>query len=106
MTNIGAPYISTRFTVRPGHEEEFVAAWQALTGWAMGEGIVTGATLLQSEAEPHIFRGMSYWIDEAARAHAFNDPAALEMLSGLGSHCSDVESAPYRLRATAIGTFY
>lgn len=106
MASIGAPYLSTQFTVKPGQEEDFITAWQTLTGWAMGEGIVTGATLLQSETEPSLFRGMSYWLNNEARLSAFSDPAALGMLVTLGSHCIQVESAPYRLRATAVGTFY
>ena len=106
MANIGAPYLSTSFTVKPGHEEDFVKAWQAVTGWALAEGIITGATLIQSETDLQTFRGISFWPTEEARAGIFSDPAAMEMVVELGSHCTEVDSAPYRLRATAIGTIY
>lgn len=106
MTNIGAPYLSTKFVVSPDHEEDFVRAWQALTGWAMGEGALTGASLIQSETEPQVFRGISYWPDTEARERAFSDPAILDMVLTIGSYCSEIESSPYRLRATGIGSVY
>ena len=51
-----------RWVVRPGNEDEFIAAWQELADWTGRE--VQGADwarLLRDEDEPHVFFSFGPW---------------------------------------------
>lgn len=55
-------YTSGRWTVQPGREEEFVAAWSELAQWTAEE--IAGsswARLLQHEDEPNLFVSFGPW---------------------------------------------
>lgn len=55
-------YTSGRWTVLPGREDEFVAAWSELAQWTFAE--VPGsswARLLQHQEKPNVFVSFSPW---------------------------------------------
>ncbi|GIG59813.1 hypothetical protein Lfu02_41850 [Longispora fulva] len=53
------------WTVKPGHEDAFVAEWEALADWtAMRfEGLGDVAHLLRDRADPHRYISFSGWPD-------------------------------------------
>lgn len=87
--------------VRPGKEDEFIAAWQDLAAWALGEiEGARGAMLLADRDEPSHFYTLGPWDDLAAiqrfREHAgFNERMARirEVLEG-----GDIHTLEVRLR--------
>jgi heme-degrading monooxygenase HmoA len=59
------------WTVKPGREDEFVAAWQAMALGAMEELHPREAPyLLRDREQPHVFRSFGYW-DEAEEIERF-----------------------------------
>ena len=61
---MGQPYTHGVWTVKPGREEEFVAAWAELAEWTARE--VPGsswAKLMRDAAAPNQFRSFGPWRD-------------------------------------------
>ena len=97
-----SPYTSARWLVRPGQEEAFVAAWQALgrvflrlpspPGWGI---------LLRSDADPREFVSFGPWPDREAIAAMRADPEAAAALARLREMCDVATPASYHVVATA-----
>ena len=56
------PYTSGKWTVVPGKEEEFVAAWRELAEWTSAEiPGASSATLLQHQERQNVFLSFGPW---------------------------------------------
>ena len=57
------------WTVRPGREDEFVAAWDQLGQWTLEQGYDTHGTLVRDRDNPKRFISFGPWrsVDEAQR---------------------------------------
>jgi heme-degrading monooxygenase HmoA len=100
---LSQPYTSGTWTVKPGREEEFIAAWQELADWTWREIPGTGwAKLLRDRESPNRFVSFGPWESleaiESWRGHdgfgervgplrelleAF-EPRTLEQVAGVG----------------------
>jgi hypothetical protein len=61
------------WTVKPGHEEEFVAAWQAMARDALREFQPSaGPRLLQDQEHSNVFRSFAAW-DDPEQVDRFRD---------------------------------
>jgi len=61
------------WTVKPGHEEEFVAAWQAMARDALREFQPSaGPRLLQDQERSNVFRSFAAW-DDPEQVDRFRD---------------------------------
>lgn len=69
--------------VKPGSEEEFVAAWDALGQWTLERGFDTHGTLLRDRGVPGRFLSFGPWrsAEEAERWRA--EPGVQERLARL-----------------------
>lgn len=64
---MGQPYTHGVWTVKPGREQEFVAAWAELAEWTADEVPGSGwARLLRDTAAPNQFRSFGPWRDTEA----------------------------------------
>jgi len=75
MEDMGRPYTSGVWRVKPGREEDFVARWGELAEWASSEFPSAGRpTLLRDMDEPRRFVSFGAWEDmeqiDAFRRHA------------------------------------
>ena len=75
MEDMGRPYTSGVWKVKPGREEDFVARWGELAAWASTEFPSAGQpTLLRDMDEPQRFVSFGAWQDmeliDAFRQHA------------------------------------
>jgi heme-degrading monooxygenase HmoA len=81
--------------VKPGREEEFVAAWDALGQWTLERGFDTHGTLVRDRADPRRFVSFGPWrnAEEAERCRA--DPGFVERFARLESAIESYEPATY-----------
>jgi heme-degrading monooxygenase HmoA len=49
------------WTVKPGREEDFVAAWDALGQWTLEQGFDTHGTLVRDRSDPRRFVSFGPW---------------------------------------------
>lgn len=82
----------------PGREEEFIAAWRALseTFFALEHPPLWG-TLLQSEAEPTVFYSFGPWESREDIAAMRADPTARAAMDRVVELCESVKPGPCRL---------
>ena len=76
------------WTVKPGHEEDFVAAWQAMARDALREFQPSaGPHLLQDQERPNVFRSFAAW-DDPEQVDRFRDfvQPRLQRIRGLTEH--------------------
>jgi heme-degrading monooxygenase HmoA len=102
-TNVGQPYTSGVWIAKPGHETEFVAAWQEFAEWSMATFIGSSwAKLLRDHAQANRYVSIGPWASleqiNAWRAHPgfaervgkirqlidSLEPATLEVVAGVG----------------------
>ncbi|HVL25236.1 MAG TPA: hypothetical protein VM450_14200 [Thermomicrobiales bacterium] len=98
----GSAYTHARWVVRPGQEEAFVAAWQAV-----GEVFLRlphpppWGVLLRSEANPREFVSFGPWPDAGAVGEMRASPEAVAALDRARALCEEATPAAYRLVAAA-----
>jgi len=56
-------YSHSTWTVKPGREDEFVAAWQEWVAWSALQGLGTSARLLRDVDDPRRFVSFGPWED-------------------------------------------
>jgi heme-degrading monooxygenase HmoA len=71
---MGQPHTHGSWRVKPGREDDFVAAWREMASWSNDQfGEVGGARLLQDQKDPTRFYSVGSWPSneaiEAWRAH-------------------------------------
>ena len=52
-----------RWTVIPGKEDDFAAAWRELADWTAGQFATAGAMLLRDRDQPNVFFSFGPWPD-------------------------------------------
>jgi quinol monooxygenase YgiN len=52
-----------RWTVIPGREDDFAAAWRELADWTGSQFTTAGATLLRDRDQPNVFFSFGPWPD-------------------------------------------
>lgn len=97
-------YTHALWRVKPGHEDEFIAAWNAVADAFISlDRPPLWGTLLRSESEPNVFYSFGPW--EAAedvtamRAH----PAAAEAIGKAVALCDEATPANYSMVAHRTG---
>lgn len=81
--------------VKPGREEEFVAAWDALGQWTLDRGFDTHGTLVRDRADPRRFVGFGPW-PSAEEAEAWrSEPELRARLERLDELVESYEPGTY-----------
>lgn len=93
-------YTHAQWSVTPGREEQFVAAWRALadTFSALDRPPIWG-TLLQSETEPTVYYSFGPWASSDDVTAMRADPAAQAALNRVVELCESAKPGPCRLVA-------
>lgn len=97
-------YTAGRWTVLPGQEEEFVAAWSDLAEWT--SGAIPGsswATLLQDHETPNVFLSFGPWETVEAIAAWRASSGFQERVGRIRALLEDFEPGVFDCRAH-IGT--
>jgi len=97
-------YTSGRWTVAPGREEDFVAAWKEMAEWTSAE--IPGsswATLLQHHEERNVFLSAGPWETAEAIAAWRESPGFKEHVGRIRGMLEDFEPGVFDLRVQ-IGT--
>ena len=55
------PYTHSVWTVKEGHEDEFVRLWQQLADWTVTENFAQSAMLLRDVDRPNVFVSLGPW---------------------------------------------
>lgn len=81
--------------VKPGRDDDFVAAWDALGQWTLEQGYDTHGTLVRDRAEPQRFISFEPWrsAEEAERWRL--SPGFTERLARLEETLERVEPGLY-----------
>lgn len=98
------PYTSGRWTVVPGQEEQFVAAWRELGEWTSAE--IPGArwaTLLQHQEKPNLFLSFGPWENADAIASWRGSPGFQERVERIRALLEDFEPGVFDCRVH-VGT--
>ncbi|MFD1078344.1 putative quinol monooxygenase [Longispora fulva] len=89
------------WTVKPGHEEEFVATWQAFADWTAvefaGQGDV--AHLLRDQADPQHYISFGGWPDADTLARWRSSPQFGEHVGRLRAHVDGFVPGTYDVAA-------
>ena len=100
MQGIGMPFVSGRWTVKPGSEDEFVTRWTAFTQWSLDNAKgARGFYLLRDEKEPNRFVSLGYWDDKASIGAWRQSPEFAEKLGRARELCDEFEARDYALAA-------
>jgi heme-degrading monooxygenase HmoA len=93
-------YTSGSWTVKPGEEEEFVAAWTEFVTWASempGSGTFD---LVRDVDEPSHFMSFGLWESHDAQ-HAWKEqPDFPERIGRVRAHCDDFHPSVFELVTT------
>lgn len=99
----GQPYTLGMWRVKAGHEEEFVAAWEALGQRfaALPHPPVGAGTLLQAIDDPTLFYSFGPWarLEDIAEMRA--DPETRTAIGALVALCEEGRPGTFTLRAMA-----
>jgi heme-degrading monooxygenase HmoA len=81
--------------VKPGSEEDFVAAWQEMADWTMREveAAQAGGTLLRDREQPNRFVSFGPWPDEQAIASWRGSSGFKERISRIRNLLQDFSPA-------------
>jgi hypothetical protein len=96
------PYTSAQWTVRPGQEEAFVAAWQEV-----GKAFLrlprppAWGILLRSEEDPRRFVSFGPWPDNEAIDAMRADAKAADALNRIRALCEEASPGAYHVAAVA-----
>ena len=104
MSTVGLSYTSATWTVKPGHEEEFVRRWTEFTEWAHANS--RGAqsfVLLRSNGEPQQYTSFGAWESPDAVAAWRNTPEFAQHLARCREVCDDFRPNDQTVVA-AVGT--
>ena len=97
-----SPYTSARWVVRPGQEDAFVDAWQALGKVFLGlPAPPSWGILLRSDDDPREFLSFGPWPDREAIAAMRATPEAAAALDRLRAMCEVATPATYHVVAVA-----
>jgi heme-degrading monooxygenase HmoA len=96
---VAETYTSGAWTVRPGAEEEFVAAWKEFVGWASEwEGSGT-FRLVRDLDQPNRFMSFAPWQSFEAQKAWKQDPEFPARIRKVRQYCEDFVPLSYELVA-------
>jgi heme-degrading monooxygenase HmoA len=90
-------YSSGVWMVKPGHEDDFIAAWREFVGWGTempGSGTFR---LVRDLEHPNRFMSFGLWESAEAQQAWREHPEMAERLGRVRAHCEDVETYAYEL---------
>jgi heme-degrading monooxygenase HmoA len=97
-------YTHAMWKVKPGREEEFIAAWKAMGDAFLSlPGMTTHGTLIQSTTDPTLFYSFGPWDSLEQIQQMRSDPAAQEAMSRVRELCIEATPGTYRLAARITG---
>lgn len=86
------PYTSGRFSVKPGEEEAFISAVEAVSDWTMVNfPSVREITLLRDSSRKGSFFTLFHWEDEDSIEAWRADPEFGAHMTQISEHCDAVE---------------
>jgi heme-degrading monooxygenase HmoA len=103
MANVGEPYTSGRWAVKPGQERAFIDRWTEFTQWSLESA--PGAkhfALIQDANEPSRFLSFGGWADGEAVERWRSAPDFSERLGRCRELCDEFEARDYTL-ASEVG---
>ena len=90
-------FTHAEWRVQPGREEEFIAAWRALSDvFAELPARPLWGTLLRSEREPSLFYSFGPWASEADIGAMRADPATQSAIARVAALCERATPGTYR----------
>lgn len=93
-------YTHAEWWVTPGREEEFIAAWRALSDtFSALERPPLWGTLLQSDTDPTVFYSFGPWGSSEDVAAMRADPTAQAAMERVIELCESAKPGPCRLVA-------
>jgi heme-degrading monooxygenase HmoA len=93
-------YTHALWRVKPGREEEFIAAWKAMGDVFLSlHGTTTQGTLIQSLTDPTLFYSFGPWNSLEEIQAMRNDPAAQAAMSKIRELCTEAAPGTYRVAA-------
>ena len=97
---MGQPHTFGTWHVKPGHEEQFVAAWQEMASWT-GDDIdqLGGGRLLQDQSDPTRFYSFGSWESDEAIASWRERPGFKQRLVAMSDLLDSYEIKTLGLRA-------
>ena len=104
MANVGQPYTSGRWKVKPGQEQAFVERWTEFTQWSLENS--DGAehfALIQDSNDPSRFLSFGAWAGNEAVEGWRTAPDFSERLGRCRELCDEFEARDYTL-AAAVGS--
>jgi|SRR5436190_8533366 len=98
MAKIGQPYTAGNWTVKPGNEDAFVAAWTEFIEWSLKVAPDSGPFyLMQDTTNPRHFISVGEWDNPDAVLAWQRHPEFPEYLGKARSLCETLYAPPYKL---------
>lgn len=85
------------WNVKPGREDDFVAAWHALGEWAIESGYEFNGTLLRDGADPGRFVSIDVWRSAEQLERHRDDGGYRDRLAAIEAAIADYDSRAYEL---------
>jgi hypothetical protein len=96
------PYTLSRWRVKAGHEDAFLAAWNELAEYFHGLPLPPGqGILLQSVDDPRLFYSFGPWMSMSAVQAMRADPRSLDAYNRLMELCDEAEPGAFHVVATS-----
>ena len=95
------PYSQTTWTVKPGHEEEFVQRWREFADWSAVQGLRSSAKLFRDVERPCTFLSFGPWESFEAQQAWKDDPDFKERIMRVRQHVEDFTPSVFEL-VTAV----
>ena len=93
-------YTHAMWRVKPGTEEQFIAAWKAMgTAFLALPGVKSRGTLIQSLTDPTLFYSFGPWNSLEDIQAMRSDPAAQEAMRKARELCEEATPGSFRLAA-------
>jgi heme-degrading monooxygenase HmoA len=83
------------WTVKPGREDAFIAAWDALGQWTLERGFDTHGTLVRDRSAPSRFVSFGPWPSAEEAERWRSDPGFEERLSRIEETIDSFEPGLY-----------
>jgi heme-degrading monooxygenase HmoA len=94
MTNVGQPFTSGNWTVKPGNEEEFIRRWTEFTSWAQREASgAQGFVLIRHMDDPRQFVSFGSWESKDAVDRWRSTPEFVQYLGACREVCDEFRPA-------------
>src|SRR5437762_3355529 len=93
-------YTHAMWRVKPGTEEQFIAAWKAMgTAFLALPGVKSRGTLIQSLTDPTLFYSFGPWDSPEQIEMMRADPAAQEAMRRVREYCEEATPGNFKVAA-------